>query len=811
MNLVCPSGRFFRFKPTHEILLPSHPNVSIWNSVFKSCIASRNSRWVFLLFRQLLQTNVKPNDLTFSLLIKASSSSSDSLNAKQEAFQIHTHLLKSAFDQFVYVSTALLDFYAKSGCISIAHQLFQDMPHRDLIAWNALICGYSRNGYDFDALELFIQMLKQGISPCRTTLVSVVPSCARPELLFQGRSIFGFGVKTALDLDSRVKNALTSMYAKCADLDAARLLFEGMSERCVISWNTMIGAYAQNGFFDEALLVFKQMREEGVGSNSVTIVNLLSAKAHPDSTHSYAIKTGVDTDASVFTSLVCLYAKGKNTESAGLLYETLPQKDLISLTAVISSYAEKGNMGLVLECFAQMQHLGMKADAVAIVSILHGFTDPTYIDIGVSFHGYGIKSGFCADSLVVNGLISMYTKFNDTEAAFSLFLEMHERPLISWNSMISSCVQAGRSRDAMELFCQMKMFGYNPDLITVTSVLSGSSQLGSLQFGRRVHNYILRNNLEVEDFVGTALIDMYAKCGSIESAERVFKNIEEPCLATWNTMISGYGLYGLEHQALSHYFKMIEQGLQPDGITFLGVLSACAHAGLVHEGQRYFRIMREEFSLAPGLQHFACMVDLFGRAGLFNEAITFIKNMEVKPDSVVWAALLGACCIHKEIKLGECLAKQIFLSDYRHGGFYVLISNLYAATGRWDDVARMREMMRDTGGDGSSGISLIEFASTIQKRDGSFDGLNSPTGSLSSYIASRHESDSSDKWQRKLVGSWSHGFLGSEREVGLLKVDEYKVLAVEKAMKADEKAREKARKTKDSAMEKTAEYSLNML
>ncbi|KAF8380819.1 hypothetical protein HHK36_028313 [Tetracentron sinense] len=264
----------------------------------------------------MFHTNVKPNDLTFSLLIKACSSFSDSLNAKQEAFQIQTHLIISAFDQFIYLGTALLDFYAKSGCISIAHQLFEDMPHRDLIAWNALICEYSRNGYDFDALKLFIEMLKEGVSPCRTTLVCVLPSCARPELLFLGRSMYGFRVKTALDLDCRVKNTLTSI---------------------VISWNTMIGMYAQNGFFNETLLVFKLMREEGIGANSVTIVNLLSAKAHLDSTHSHVIKT-VDTDAYLLTSLVCMYVKDGNTESTGMLYETLPQKDLISLTAIISSY-----------------------------------------------------------------------------------------------------------------------------------------------------------------------------------------------------------------------------------------------------------------------------------------------------------------------------------------------------------------------------------------------------------------------------------------------------------------------------------------
>ncbi|KAE8100679.1 hypothetical protein FH972_018550 [Carpinus fangiana] len=567
------------------------------------------------------------------------------------------------------------------------------MRDRDVVSWNALICGYSRNGYDFGALELFVQMLREGFIPSHTTMVSLVPSCGRRELAFQGKSIHGFGVKAGLDLDSQAKNALTSMYAKCVDLEAAELLFGEMVKRSAVSWNTMIGAYGQNGYFDEAMLVFNRMREEGMEANSVTIISLLSANAHPESIHSYALKTGVVNDASVITALVCVYARYVNTELAKLLYESFPQNNLVSLTAIISSYAEKGNMAMVVECFSQMQQLNLKLDAVAMVSILHGIKHPAHFGSGLAFHGYGLKIGLSVDCLVANGLISMYSNFDEIESAFSLFFGMHEKPLISWNSVISGCVQAGRSSDAMELFCQMKMFGHSPDAITITSLLSGCCQLGYLQFGNKLHNYVLRNNLEVEDFVGTALIDMYTKCGRIECAERVFKSIKEPCLATWNAIISGYSLYGLEHKALGCFSQMRVQGLKPDKITFLGVLAACTHGGLVQEGRRYFQIMREEFGMVPGL---------------FEEAMDFIKNMEIEPDSAVWGALLSACCIHQEVRLGESLAKKLFFLDCNNGGFYVLMSNLYAVKGRWDDVARLREMMRDAGGDGCSGVSIIE-------------------------------------------------------------------------------------------------------
>ncbi|GMI64943.1 hypothetical protein like AT2G04860 [Hibiscus trionum] len=679
-----------------------------------SQLQTKTGKSSLLVFRQLLQSNLKPSDLTFSLLIKASTSSSfasNSLKSKPEANQIHTHLFKSGIIQLAYIRTGFLNLYANLGCLENARFLFEEMPDRDVVAWNALISGYSKNGYDFSAFNLFIEMVREGFRPQATTLVGLVPSCGRLELVFQGKSIHGFGVKAGLDRDSKVKNALTSMYAKCGDLEGAEILFEEMVEKSVVSWNTMIGAYGQNGLFGKAMVLFKKMRAQAVEANSVTVMSLLSANIDHEIIHCFAIKAGIVNNASVVTSLVCVYAKCGDSESAELLHRSLSQENLVSLTALISSYAETGDMDKVVVCFAQSRQLNMELDAVAMVSILHGVKNPAYIAIGLAFHGYGIKTGLCIHCLVANGLISMYSRFNDIEAVFSLFYEMQEKPLISWNSIISGCVQAGRAGDAMELFFQMKMYGYVPDAITIASMLSGCSQLGYLQYGKKLHCFILRNNIEMEDFIGTALIDMYIKCGSIELAERIFRGIKEPCLATWNTMITGYGISGFENKALSHYAELRKRGLKPDKITFLGVLAACIHGGNVDKGRRYFHIMMEEFGISPSLQHCASMVTLLSRGGYFEEALLFIRNMECDPDSAVWGALLDGCCIHQEVKLGEYLAKKLYLLDHTNGGLYVSMSNLYASEGMWDDVARVRQIMKDTGGDGSSGASLIELTS----------------------------------------------------------------------------------------------------
>ncbi|KAL5558859.1 hypothetical protein UlMin_035070 [Ulmus minor] len=483
--------------------LCTKPNLTCFHSLFKFYCETKYPKQTLLLFRELLESNAKPNELTFALLLKATASAVNlkSVKAIVEANQIRTHLIKSSIGQFIHVSTALLDLYAKLGCLKIACQVFDDMRERDVVYWNALISGFSRNGYDLDALELFVQMCRKGFGPCRITLVSLVPSCARHGLISQGKSIHGFGVKTGLDLDSQVKIVLTSMYAKCADLEAAEGLFEQMVDKSVVSWNTMVAAYGQN-------------------AKPVTLVYLLSTNDNPDSIHCFSVKTGL-------------------------------------------SHAEKGNILSVMQYFAQMQQFDMKPDHVAMVSILQGITDPAHFHIGLAFHCYSFKSGLSIDILVANGLISMYSKFDDIEVAFSIFSEMHEKTLISWNSLMSGCVHSERSSDAFELFCELKMSGHCPDSISMASLLSGCCQLGYLQFGEKLHSYVLRNNLEIDDYVGTALIDM------------VFKSMKEQCLATWNSMISGYSLCGLEHKALSCYYEMREQGLVPDKITFVGVLAAC--------------------------------------------------------------------------------------------------------------------------------------------------------------------------------------------------------------------------------------------
>ncbi|VVB05497.1 unnamed protein product [Arabis nemorensis] len=685
-------------------------DLSFFHSLLKSCIHGDYSSSPISIFRDLLRSCLRPNHLTMSILLQASTasllphSSLDSLSSQVGG--VHTHLTKSGLDRFVYVKTSLLDLYLKMGCVTTARVLFDEMPERDTVAWNALICGYSRNGYESDAWKLFIVMLQQGFSPSATTLVNLLPFCGHSRFVSQGKSVHAIAAKSGLELDSQAKNALISFYSKCTELDSAKLLFTEMEDKSTVSWNTMIGAYSQSGLQEEAFTVFRDMFEKSVEITSVTVINLLSAHVSHEPLHCLVVKSGMVKDNSVITSLICAYSRCGSLDSAERLYASATQDSIVGLTSIVSSYAEKGDMDIVVLYFSKMRQRCIKIDAIALVGILHGCSNSSHIDIGMSLHAFAIKSGLCTQTLVVNGLITMYSKFDDVETVLFLFEQLEEAPIISWNSVISGCVQSGRASTAFEVFHQMKLSGGPmPDAITIASLLAGCSQLCCLHLGKKLHAYTFRNNLEIEKFVCTALIDMYAKCGNIVLAESVFKSIKAPCTATWNSVISGYSLAGLQSQAFSCYMEMREQGLKPDKITFLGVISACTHGGLVDEGKIYFRAMIKEFGISPSLQHCALMVGLLGRACLFTEALILIWKMDIKADSAVWGALLSACIVKREVELGEYVAKKMFMLDYRNGGLYVLMSNLYATEAMWDDVARVRRMMKDNGYDGYLGVS----------------------------------------------------------------------------------------------------------
>ena len=548
-------------------------------------------------------------------------------------------------------------------------------------------------------------------------MVSLLQACGDLGARKQGMWVHGCVIAHGFESDVSAGNSLVAMYAKCRNMCDAGQVFEDMPEKNVISWTAMIAGYAQNGQGHDALALFDEMRLVGVNPNSVTMVNLLSVCADLGALqqgkviHAYVTGHGFDSNEFVANSLIDMYAKCGSPNDAQLVFDRMPQRSVVSWNTIISGYAQNGYFNKALALFHQMQLTGMAPDSVTIVSVLSACAHLEDLQQGKWIHDFIMQSGLYSNIFVSNSLIDMYAKCKRIDIACQIFDGMYKKDVVSWNAMISGYAQNGHANEALESFNQMQLADVKPDSETMVSVLSACAQSGALQQGMRIHNYVIKSGLELDAFVETALVDMYAKCGNVGIARQLFAQMRTRTVVAYSAMIAGYGMHGYGEDALRLFSQMQQTGMKPNGITFISVLSACSHSGLVDDGLQYFNCMSQDYGIVPMLEHYACMVDLLGRAGCLVEARDFIKNMPIHPNACVWGTLLGAYRIHCNIELAEYVAEILFDLEPNNAGYYVLLSNTYAAAGRWDEVAKVRTKMKNTGLKKTSGCSLIEINS----------------------------------------------------------------------------------------------------
>lgn len=345
-----------------------------------------------------------------------------------------------------------------------------------------------------------------------------------------------------------------------------------------------------------------------------------------------------------------------------------------------------------------MRSIGVRPDKFTFPFVLKACAELMAIWLGSAAHAHVVKFGLSFDTIVRTELMVMYAKFGDLGSADYAFENMRKRDLVSWNALIAVYAQDGHADKAFKVFDRMDAAGVAPDSVTLASVLSACGYLGSLEFGVRLHRRIVEQGIEMNVFVENALLDMYAKCGSMETASRVFCDMRERNVVSWSTMIGGYAINGESEKAFALFSQMRNEGVRPNHVTLLAVLTACSHSGLISQGWSYFKYMAQPNSdLIPRIEHYACMVDLLGRSGHLQQAYDFIKCMPIEPDTGVWGAMLGACTIHRNIELGQIVADQLFSLAADAASYHVLLSNIYAAAGRWDDVEKVRQRMKDKG------------------------------------------------------------------------------------------------------------------
>eukprot|EP01018_Ginkgo_biloba_P022100 Gb_10157 [translate_table: standard] len=686
-------------------------NVVSWTAMITGYAQQGHSEEALNLFYQMSMSGTTSNQFTFAIVIRACTS----LAAVKSGKQVHANIIKSGFENNVFVGSALGDMYAKSGSIEDALEVFENMPNRDVVSWNAMIAGYIQNEHHEKALQLFCEMQYVGMKPNQFTFASVLKACATLSL----EQVHACIIKYGIDSDIIVGSALVDMYAKCGNIGDARQVFDKMPERDVVSWSAMVAGYAQDGDGEEALKLFCQSQRAALKPDQYTFASglkacaILAALEQGKQVHVQIIKANVHLDVFVASALVDMYAKCGSIENAQKVFDKMHKRDEVAWNGMITGYAQNEHGEEALKLFRQMQQSDIEQDHFAFIGVLKACASLLALEQGKQVHSHITKSGLELDVSVGNALLDMYAKCREINDSRKLFDDMVNPDAVSWSAMIGGYAQNEHGEEALKLSRQMQEAGVKSSEFSFASALKACASLAALEQGKQFHGHIIKTEFESDVFVGSALIDMYAKCGNIEDAGKAFCKIPERNVVSWNAMIGGYAQHGHGKDAIQLFEDMQQAGMHPNDITFVGVLSACSHVGLVDESHYYFDSMSQNYGITPRLEHYACVVDLLGRAGRLDEAENFIKEMPVKPGVVVWRTLLAACRIHGNVELGKQAARCALELEPQDDATYVLLSNIYAAAGKWDDVSQVRNMMKNRGVKKEPGTSWIEIKNKV--------------------------------------------------------------------------------------------------
>ncbi|EOY03390.1 Tetratricopeptide repeat (TPR)-like superfamily protein, putative [Theobroma cacao] len=629
-------------------------------------------------------------------------------NDGKSAAKLHSLLLKTGFSDDSFFTTKLTSIYAKFTSIEEAQKLFDEMPRRTVYLWNSILRAYSKQKQWNKAWVLFKNMISNEKGdknePDNFTLSIVLKACAGLQLLQQGEILHGFlrqNEKVGLDLF--VGSALIEFYSKCGQMGDALKVFEEFEKPDVVLCTSMVSGYEQNGCFEKAVAFFSRMvTEESVEPDRVTLVSLVSACAKlmnlklGRSVHGFVIRRGFEKNLSLVNALLHLYAKTGVVEVAENLFRRMVGKDVVSWSSMIGCYSHNGAAVEALRVFNEMINQGFQPNTVTVVSALQACAVACDLDNGQKIHELATKRGFDLEVSVSTALIDMYMKCLSPNEAVNVFRKMPRKDVVSWAALLSGYAQTGMADKSIRVFRDMLSSGILPDAVSMVKILASSSELGILHQAVCLHGYITRSGFDSNPFVGASLIELYSKCGSLDYAIKVFKGIIDKDVVLWSAMIAGYGIHGKGRESLKLFELMVKSSAaRPNNVTFLSILSACSHAGLVLEGIEIFSMMVNDYGLGPTSEHYGIVVDLLGRTGELDRAMDIINRMPVPVEPHVWGTLLAACRIHHNVEIGELAAKNLLCLDSNHAGYYILLSNIYAVDGKWGNVAKIRTLIKE--------------------------------------------------------------------------------------------------------------------
>lgn len=693
----------------------------------------------------MTSSGILPDHFAFPAALKAATSLRDIRTGKQ----IHAAAIKLGYHTFpTTVSNTLITFYARCGQIASALKVFDGIPVRDHVTWNSIIAAYCLFEEWELALDVFRniagdQVANGSAEISSFTMVSAATACSNIESsvgLMAGKELHGYGLKLGFYAEEEEggrmfsKNSLISMYAKLGEIDLALKVFDRfvpISRRELVSWNTIISSFTQNSRFSSAVYYFKQMLTvtEMIKPDGVTLCSVLPACSHLDllklgiEIHAYSFRNGnLFQNSFVRSALVDLYSNAGRIDSASRIFtqEQIGEPPRLGLwNAMISGYAQNGLDEEALRIFIEMEEIArIQPNTTTVSSVLPACARSQSFRDKEAVHGYVLKRGFGDDPYVQNALMDMYGRMDKFEIAAAIFDSMVIRDVVSWNTMISSCILCNLYLGAFDLMAKMNC---KPNSITVITVLPACGILAALSKGKEIHSFVIRNQLESDVAVGSALVDAYAKSGCIDYAQRVFDGMSTRNVVTWNVLIMAYGMHGRGREAVRLFRDMMKTTTKPNEVTFIVVFAACSHSGIVEEGLEIFHSLKSDHTFEPTSDHYACMVDLLGRSGDLSKAYSLITNT-MNPDldkAGAWSSLLGACAIHRmnpnSTSLAEIAANHLFELEPTVASHYVVLSNIYSSAGMWLKAAQLRQTMKSKGVKKPPGCSWIESESKVHE------------------------------------------------------------------------------------------------
>ncbi|KAI5077065.1 hypothetical protein GOP47_0009130 [Adiantum capillus-veneris] len=676
---------------TRKVFLAAqHKDVVTWTAIISAFAKQGHATEALDLSKEMLSEDVEPDRVTFISILDACAN----LEASEMGKIVHTLITEMGIHIDVVLGTAVLNMYGKCGCLQCARLLFQTLQRQSVVAWNAMITAYVQSKLCKEALQLFYQMLKAGVKASKVTFISTLNACVKPQDLAEGMLLHHFVVENGICArsDIIVGTSLLSMYSECGSLYDAQNVFDSLSRKNVVSWTALLSAYVKHEKYSEVLVLFSKLDRKGISPNPITFLTVLDACANAkvstsgDLAFSLIIEDELKLDSFLKTSLVSMYGKCGRLEDAKHLFVSVSPKNVVLYTAIIAAYAQCNHGKEALLLFQQMCQEGLKPDKYTYSGLLDAITGPATSLDGKIFHSLILEIGMESETCVGIALLNMYRNCGTLDDAVSVFVGLPTHNIVSFNAMLAIYAQHQEGYAAFELFQRVQNEGFSPDHVTFISTLDACAGSIDLVQAKSLHVNLVGTGVIYDTVVKTALLNMYSKCGDFKGANDIFESLLERDVAAWNAMIAAFADHGRGKEALELFKRMRGEGVNPDGVTLASVLLACSRAGLTKVGREYFDSMSAVYGVEPTVEHYACMVDAYGRAGLLNEAEDLLKKMPNHPSPVAWLAFLSACKVHRDVKRAKHAADRIFELDPKHTGARLMLSNIYAVAGMWNDA-----------------------------------------------------------------------------------------------------------------------------